>query len=74
MPLDKSGKETGWISKWAFQAGGMAADSVGRAAMADLLIQNGKIDNATITASKLAAGVLATGVYGLGKYGVSLYG
>ena len=34
MPLNAQGKETGWISKWAFQAGALAADAIGRAAIA----------------------------------------
>ncbi len=34
MPLDADGKETGWLSKWAFQVGALAADAVGRAAIA----------------------------------------
>jgi len=30
MPLDATGKETGWLSKFAFQVGAFAADTIGR--------------------------------------------
>jgi len=35
MPRNASGKETGWISKNAFQEGALAADDLGREATAD---------------------------------------
>ena len=35
MPKDAQGKETGWISKHALQEGALAADEIGRKAMAD---------------------------------------
>ena len=36
MPLDpNTQQETGWLSKWAFQKGALAADVVGRQAIAD---------------------------------------
>lgn len=35
MPLGGTGKETGWISKWAFQVAALAADAIGRQAIAD---------------------------------------
>ena len=35
MPKDAQGKETGWISKHALQEGALAADDMGRKAMAD---------------------------------------
>lgn len=35
MPLDGTGKEIGWVSKWAFHVGALAADIIGRQAIAD---------------------------------------
>jgi len=35
MPLDATSKETGWLSKWAFQVGALTADVVGRQAIED---------------------------------------
>ena len=75
MPLDNTGKEIGWIGKYAFQNGGLAADSVGREAVADGYLTNQMIANGQITAAKLAGGtVLATGVYGVSVYGSCYYG
>ena len=50
MPLDAVGKETGWLSKWAFQRDSLKADSVGREAVEDGYLYEPKlraaVDNA----------------------------
>ena len=68
MPQVVSGIETGWISKWAFQAGALSADSVGREAMADGFITAAKIG------SNALASISHVGVYGLDFYDMAVYG
>lgn len=74
MPVDSNGREIGWMPKWGFQTDSLAADSIGRQAMADGFIQNAKIDTGTITASKFAAKALMSGIYGFSTYGAAFYG
>lgn len=71
MPLDLGGKgkETGWLSKWAFQVGALAADAIGRQAIANgyfaatsamrakfanKFLTGAKIDDTTITEAQIA--------------------
>ena len=72
------GNENGWVSKWALHresgAEALAADSVGRAAMADGFIQNEKVEDATLTATKVTSSFFITGIYGVGLYGTAVYG
>lgn len=46
MPLDVGGlgKETGWLSKWAFQVAALARDIIGRQAMADGYVNDAKLE------------------------------
>ena len=46
MPLDVggTGKETGWLSKWAFQLGALARDLIGRQAMEDGYVNDAKLE------------------------------
>jgi len=90
MPLDGNAKETGWLSKWAFQVDSLAADVIGRQAIedayfaattemrakfADSFINAAKIADAAITQAKLESAKLGyIGVYGIGQYGTCLYG
>ena len=67
MPLDVGGlgKETGWISKWAFILNALAADSIGRQAIADAYFaataeMRAKFADAFINADKLASGAVTT--------------
>ena len=48
MPLDAVGKETGWLSKYAFQAKALANDSVGREAMDDGYLTPAKLNDLVI--------------------------
>ncbi len=60
MPFDPSGKETGWISRWAFQRGALSADSVGREAVEDGFITPAKLaDTVVLRASEHFRGVRA---------------
>lgn len=57
MPLDNVGHETGWLSKYAFQRDSLAADSVGREAVADGYLYEAKLRAATdnaLNASRVA--------------------
>ncbi len=59
MPLNLQGKETGWISKWAFQVGALAADLIGRQAIADAYFaatsaMRAKFADGFLTEAKLA--------------------
>ena len=65
MPLDAVGKEVGWLSRWAFQVGALAADSIGRQAIADAYFaataeMRAKFADAFINADKLASGAVTT--------------
>ena len=66
MPLDQAGiKECGWLSKWAFQIGALAADSFGRQAIEDAFFaataeMRAKFADAFINAAKLAADAVET--------------
>ena len=80
----------GWIGKYAFQDDALAADDIGRAAIADEFfaatagmrakfedgfITNSQIADSTIELAKLASSkLLRTGVYGLTSYGSAVYG
>lgn len=77
--------EGGWIGKYAFQDGALAADDIGRAAMADSFVnaakiasdavETAKIKNAAVTLDKLSSpSLLWTGVYGYSEYGRCVYG
>lgn len=46
MPLDRggTGKETGWLSKWAFQVAALARDAIGRQAMEDGYVNDDKLE------------------------------
>lgn len=46
MPLDigGTGKETGWLSKWAFQVAALMRDTIGRQAMADGYVNDAKLE------------------------------
>ena len=52
MPLDAVGHETGWLSKYAFQAKALANDSVGREAMEDGYITPAKFNDLVIAPVK----------------------
>ena len=70
MPLDQAGvKEVGWLSKWAFQVGALAADAYGRQAIedgyfaadatmrakfADAFVNTAKLADSAVTSAKLA--------------------
>jgi len=65
MPLNPQGKDTGWISKWAFQVGALAADVIGRQAIADAYFaataaMRAKFADGFITAAKLASNAVET--------------
>lgn len=65
MPISPQGKETGWISKWAFQIGALAADIVGRQAIADAYFaatatMRAKFADGFINAAKLASNAVTT--------------
>jgi len=65
MPLDAVGKEVGWLSRWAFQVGALAADVIGRQAIADAYFaataeMRAKFADAFINADKLASGAVTT--------------
>ncbi len=65
----------GWIGKQAFQNGALAADSVGRSAMASNYVQTAHIADGQITYAKLANAVMVhVGVYDLSFYGMAVYG
>lgn len=60
MPLNPQQKETGWISKWAFQVGAFAADVIGRQAIAAgyfaaTATMRAKFADGFINADKIAA-------------------
>ena len=66
--------DKGWVHKFALENDCLAADTVGRQAMADSFLTNDKIADSQITATKFASGtVLATGVYGTSTYGACYY-
>lgn len=45
MPLDAgTGKETGWLSKWAFRVAALARDVIGRQAMEDGYVNDAKLE------------------------------
>jgi len=83
MPLDPAGKETGWLSKWAFQVDALTADSVGRQAIADAFFaataaMRAKFADEFINAAKLATDAATltkfyTGVYEYAEYGRCVY-
>ena len=86
MPLSPAGKETGWLSKYAFQVDALAADAVGRAAIADAFFaataaMRAKFADGFINAAKIADGVItaakfdtATRANIAGWYDLSEYG
>lgn len=55
MPLDATGKETGWLSRWAFQVAALAANVVGRQAMEDGYVNEAKLAALAVSEGKLAA-------------------
>ena len=55
MPLDTAGKETGWLSRWAFQVAALAADAIGRAAMEDGYVNEAKLGALAVSEGKLAS-------------------
>ena len=60
MPLERGGtKETGWLSKWAFQVGALAADVIGRQAVEDKYIQKNMIDDIYLKQVEIFQDVLA---------------
>ncbi len=62
MPLEQGGtKETGWLAKWAFQVGALAADAIGRQAVEDGYLYEAKLRVATDNA--LNAGRVAKYTY-----------
>ncbi|MBU1213461.1 MAG: hypothetical protein KJ587_19665 [Alphaproteobacteria bacterium] len=83
MPLDPTGKETGWLSRWAFMVNALAADSVGRQAMEDAFFaatveMRAKFADEFINAAKLASDAATlrkfyTGVYEYAEYGRCVY-
>ena len=65
MPLDALGKETGWLSKWAFQRDSLKADSVGREAIEDAYFaataeMRAKFADAFVNAAKIATDAVET--------------
>ena len=67
MPLDVggTGKETGWLSKWAFQVAALAADAIGRQAIEDAFFaataaMRAKFADSFINAAKLATDAVET--------------
>ena len=67
MPLDVggTGKETGWLSRWAFMVNALAADAIGRQAIEDAFFSadatmRAKFADSFINAAKLAAGAVTT--------------
>ena len=65
MPLDPVGKESGWLSKYAYQVGSLAADAVGRQAIEDAYFSadatmRAKFADSFINAAKLAANAVTT--------------
>ncbi len=67
MPLDVggTGKETGWLSKYAFQIGALAADAIGRQAIAESFFaataaMRAKFADGFINAAKLATDAVST--------------
>ena len=89
MPLNSAGKETGWISKWAFQVSALAADAVGRQAIedaffaataemrakfADSFINTALLADLAITIAKLVSPkLLYIGLYDYAAYDRSVY-
>lgn len=72
MPIAPDGKDTGWLSKFAFQIGALAADSVGREAMADAYFSadatmRAKFADSFITLAKLIDGILSADATGRAK-------
>ena len=60
MPLDGNAKEVGWLSKWGYQVGSLAADAIGRQAIEDAYFaataeMRAKFADSFINAAKLAA-------------------
>ena len=65
MPLDPAGKETGWLSRWAFQVNALAADAVGRQAIEDAFFEataamRAKFADSFVNAAKLDADAVTT--------------
>ena len=65
MPLSYDSQETGWISRWAFMAGALAADAIGRQAIQDAYFSadatmRAKFADAFINAAKLASDAVET--------------
>ena len=63
MPLSPAGKETGWLSKYAFQVDALAADAIGRAAIEDAYFaataaMRAKFADSFVNAAKIAAGAV----------------
>ena len=83
MPLDPTGKETGWLSRWAFMMNALSADAVGRQAIEDAFFaataaMRAKFADEFINAAKLATDATTVtkfhiGIYGLSEYGRSVY-
>jgi len=55
MPKDAAGKETGWISNWAFQEDALSSDARGRLAMEDGYVNEAKLDALAVSEAKIAA-------------------
>ena len=83
MPIAPDGRDSGWISKWAFQLNALAADAVGRQAIEDAFFaataaMRAKFADEFINAAKLATDATTVtkfhiGIYGLSEYGRSVY-
>lgn len=54
MPLSSDGRDSGWLSRWAYQVNSLSADSVGREAMADGYLTEAKLDLPTSNALNAA--------------------
>ncbi len=67
MPLDNTGRETGWISDWAFMVGALARSIRGRAAMASGYVNDDKLELYNIDA--LHAGRIARATYDFDEHG-----
>ena len=60
MPQQLGGtQETGWLSKWAFQVGALAADSIGRQAVEDKFVQQNMLDDFYVKLQEVFMDVLA---------------
>lgn len=49
MPIELGGtRETGWLSRWAFQVGAVSADAIGRQAIADRALTAAMLEQPTL--------------------------